>query len=88
MKNPLSQRSIVSQGTAEAKAEVARVCVHEARADPAIPPVAVNQRQVCRADFPSLLYQGIEQSAVYDLRGMVAMKADLHLRLRFATART
>jgi len=84
MKNPLSS-DLSFPGHAEAKAEVPVFVFTKPGLNPRIPPVAVNQPSGVSRDFPSLLYQGIEPVAVYDLRGG-SHEVDLHLRLRFATA--
>lgn len=73
-----------------AKSEVARIGADKARADSAVPTVAVDERQLRFAHFPDLLHQIGQESSVDDRRGVESVKINLHLlrpwiRTRFQT---
>ena len=80
-KNPFAQRFVVTQRTPDTQSEVTGICVDEARADPTVAPMAVNQRQSCFAHLPGLLHKGLEPSTSDDLGGMVSVEVNFHTRV-------
>ena len=55
--NPLAKGLVMSQCVANLQSEVTGVRVDEARADPSMPAMPVNERQFRFAHFPDLLHQ-------------------------------
>ena len=78
MVNPSPQRLVLPHCASNGQPEISCICVYKARADSAVPSVAVDKRQRFGAGLPGLSHNCVEHSVEDDLGRVVSVKIDFH----------